>query len=360
MKVVKIKNTICLLKNVLLSKVYGTPYKINFMVTAACNSRCTTCNIWKDFQAKPSIVKKEMTFEEIVKIFKNLPKTVTWLSLTGGEPFLRKDLLKIIKAAIKYIPNLKLMGIPSNGLSQARILEVIRKLTKTKHPDIIITFSIDGPEELHDKIRGIKGAFRKTWDTYIKARRLVVSDKDFQVAIETTISSKNIKVLSPFMKKLLERNHKIAVTVAHDAYLYRNEDDKSLSPRKNINELKSLIRLFNRHLSFFNPQTIIERQYLRKIPVFIMNPSRRVIPCEASKSSFALDSMGNILPCFMWGNKLGNLRNHDYDIKKIWASKKFVNVRKAIKENKCPNCWTPCEAYQSIFWAVLKLRLLLR
>ncbi len=333
---------------------------MNLMVTAACNSRCTTCNIWKEFKSNPSMIKDELSHVEIVKIFRKLPKTVSWLSLTGGEPFMRKDIPEIIDAAIRHVPNLRLISIPSNGLLQDRILKTIRSLTGRRHPDIILTFSVDGPEAVHDKIRGLKGAFKKTWDTYTKARRLVRHDNDFQVAIETTISAGNAEHLLPFHQKLLDKGHKIAVTVAHDAYLYKNEHDKSFSPRKKMKEVKGLVRLFDSHLSLLNPQTFIERQYLRRVPEFLMDPKKRVVPCEALVSSFAMDSRGNMTPCLMWGMDLGNVREHAYSISKIWKSKKFKRVRNAIKAERCPNCWTPCEAYQSIFWAMLKLKLIPR
>jgi hypothetical protein len=62
----------------------------------------------------------------------------------------------------------------------------------------------------------------------------------------------------------------------------------------------------------------------------------------------------------MWGEKLVNIRDINYDINQAWNSKRFNDIRVLIKNEKCPNCWTPCEAYQSIFWAILKLKMRVR
>lgn len=340
-----------------MSRVYGTPYKLNFMVTAACNSCCSTCNIWKEFQKNPKMIKDELTLEEINKIFKRLPKSITWLSLTGGEVFLRNDIYQIIDAAIRYIPNLKLISIPCNGLAQDKILRVIHRLSKRTHPDISITFSIDGPEDLHDKIRGVKGGFKRTWDTYMKAKKIVREDYAFQIAIETTISSMNVNFLYPFFKSLLSRNHKISITIAHDAFLYKNENDKSISPAANVAEINKIVGLFKNNLSLFNPQSFIERQYLSMIYKFLAHPKKQVVTCEAMTSSCALTTEGGVYPCLMWGKNLANLRDHNYDLRKLWDSKEFRKARRAVRKNQCPNCWTPCEAYQSILWATLKFKL---
>lgn len=351
------KEKISLIKNILLSKITRKPYKLNFVVTSICNSRCTTCNIWKVYRNNPSISKKELTIEEISRIFKNLPETVSWLSLTGGEPFLRKDFDKIISSAIKNIPNLSLIGVPSNGLATERIISTVKRIIKMKHPNMIITVSIDGPEDVHDKIRGIKGSYKKTWQTYQKLEELTKDDKKIDIQIETTLSKKNIKVLSSFLNEMIKNNNKITLTIAHNAALYHNEKGASFLPY-NIKEIEKVVSIIMKSKNIFDPQELIERIFLKKILRYIKNPEKRVMPCFAFKSSFSLDQFGNVLPCLIWDYKVGNMRDFDYDAKKILSLEKVRYIKKAIKNNKCPNCWTPCEGYQSIIGNILNFRFL--
>ncbi|HEC67280.1 MAG TPA: SPASM domain-containing protein [Candidatus Desulfofervidus auxilii] len=70
-----------------------------------------------------------------------------------------------------------------------------------------------------------------------------------------------------------------------------------------------------------------------------------IIPCSAGTYSSYIDPYGNVYPCTQWNFKFGNLKENSF--KEIWWSKKAEKVRELIKNGKCPNCWTPCEAQPS-------------
>ncbi len=345
--------SIKLVYNVLRARVKKKPYKINFTVTSFCNSKCITCNIWQN-----PISKEELTIDEIGKIFDNLPDTVCWLSLTGGEPFSRKDFSDIILLAIKKIPNLALIGIPTNGLYQSRILETAEQIMKIKnHPRIIITSSIDGPCEVHDYVRGIKGSFEKTWETYSKLKKLTMQDKNFTAGIETTVSNKNVDKIYSFLETLLKEKHRVTLTFAHEAYLYQNVSGQGplgIVP-VNIGEIERIVSLFMKKFRFWSPQDIIEKNYLKKVANYLAKPSEKVVPCMSLITTMSINAFGKVTPCLMWGKQIGNLRETNHDISKIYNSQVSDETRKQIKENNCPNCWTPCEAYQSILWDKLRI-----
>jgi len=354
------KNSVRLFSALCLSKIKSTPYKLNFQVTGACNSRCTTCNIWKVYHDNPKMVNDELTIDEVITTFQKLPDTIAWISLTGGEPFQSKDFGDIINAAIDYVPRLALITMPTSGLIQDRTLDVVNQLTRREHPDILMTFSIDGPEPVHDVMRGIKGSFKRTWDTYSKVRERVKDDKYFRVGIESTVSSGNILSMRPFFQKLLDEGHYVAVTVAHDAYLYQNENDKAITPRAHVEEFEKIASLFMKYLPRTRPVSLIQRQYLRKVPEFLRNPGKMVVPCESLRSSLALGPKGDVTPCLMWGHKLMNVRDTGFSVNGNWNTKEFARARDMIAKSQCPVCWTPCEAYQSILSGALKGKLLPR
>ncbi len=345
----KVKHTAKLAYHVIRGRLKKKPYKLNFTVTSFCNSKCTTCNIWKN----PNRTREELTLQEIETIFKKLPDTICWLSLTGGETFSRKDFPDIIKSAMTHIPHLALIGIPSNGLYQARMLEALQEISQIpNHPNIILSFSIDGPETLHDEIRGVPGGFRRTWDTYQKAKELTKNDPAITIAIETTISRRNVDVIYPFLENLLQEKHVVTLTFAHEAYLYVNEkgtDAKGIIPT-NIAEIQRLIALFEKRFRFWHPKDIIEKRYLQQIPAYLRNPKKKPSPCMSLITTISLDAFGKVNPCLMWGKQLGDLRKENYSIMPIYNSHLSSQTRKDIKEDKCPNCWTPCEAYQSVLW----------
>ena len=101
------------------------PLNLTLNVTFRCNSRCATCNIWKkkvdssfitsherNMQAKnilktdqfEKVVRDELTLSEWKKIFQSIgPRKVFWLILSGGEPFLREEIVEVCQLAAKYL-----------------------------------------------------------------------------------------------------------------------------------------------------------------------------------------------------------------------------------------------------------------
>ena len=94
-----------IIRSVLAAKALKNPYKINFAITSYCNSRRQTCNVWRKFKKNPEVVKNDLSLKEIEKIFKTFPKSIIWLSLSGGEPFLKDDLVLVCKKAVENIPS---------------------------------------------------------------------------------------------------------------------------------------------------------------------------------------------------------------------------------------------------------------
>lgn len=118
------------------------PLFIAWAITYRCNKKCLYCRYWQ----KQTI---EFSTEEVIDCILKLKLLGTWgISFTGGEPLLRADLPEIIHAAVK---NGIFVKIDTNGsLIPARIKE-IKNIN-------MVSLSFDGPQEVHDKIRG-EGSF---------------------------------------------------------------------------------------------------------------------------------------------------------------------------------------------------------
>src|SRR3989339_2069815 len=101
-------------------------------LTYNCNARCTMCDIWK-IKNSPEIAVEEL---------KKLPTTLRDINLSGGEPFLRKDLPEVVEIVNQRCPKARIV-ISSNGFSTALILKQMEKILKIK-PDIGVAISIDG------------------------------------------------------------------------------------------------------------------------------------------------------------------------------------------------------------------------
>lgn len=349
------RNILPLLKNMFLSKLKKQPYKIDFTITSMCDSNCLTCGIAGNFRKNPKTAEKDLSLDEITKIFGKFPKTLSYLALTGGEPFLRNDFVEIVEAAIRNLPQLNILTIATNGMNTKRITSALNRITELKLPYVYITLSLDGPKKIHDKIRGINGAYEKTMKTYSAIKKIAEQNNRINIQFQTTVSSLNAPYLPSFLKKLMEKGDKVTITLAEVSERYGTQHKEDISPKKFIKDVVKISKIVNKHLSFFNPNQAVEKLYLKKIVPYLNNPKKQIIPCVALELTAALDSDGRVYPCSVWRKSLGNLRDYNYDIMRMWNSTKAKKNRELIRKSKCPNCWTPCESYQGIFWNFFRL-----
>jgi hypothetical protein len=112
--------------------------------------------------------------------------------------------------------------------------------------------------------------------------------------------------------------------------------------------IRELFSFLKRHYSWLSPVDILHKAFIRRLPHFLENGNKQVLPCAALKCSFALNPYGEVLPCLMWGKVLGNVKDCNFNVLDLLASRNARETRFQITESKCPNCWTPCEAIQTI------------
>ena len=71
-------------------------------------------------------------------------------------------------------------------------------------------------------------------------------------------------------------------------------------------------------------------------------------PCHALRSSCFVDPWGSVYPCITYARPVGRLRDTGMDLAPIWRSDTAAGLQDEIWKGSCPQCWTACEAYQSI------------
>ena len=161
---------------------------VDIEMTIVCNLRCWFCWWWgtegiafKLVKDRDPLVTQELSTQEIFNIVDQVTKDNTpAFYLSGGEPFLRKDTVDVIE----YMNN-KGSSITLNNNGTLLTEEKLQRLAKLKK--LSINFSIDGPEDVHDKIRG-QGNFKRTTDNI---RRLIELRGDSQfpsIKTNTTFS----------------------------------------------------------------------------------------------------------------------------------------------------------------------------
>ncbi len=307
-------------------KIQIIPYKILINLTDLCNSRCNFCDIWK---IKPV---NEIQIPDIEKIFKDFNKNLLWLALSGGEVTLVKYFYEMIDMAKKNCPNLKIIAFTTNGLLINRTIKYAQYV-KDKGFDVLITISLDGDEQLHDKLRGIPGNYNKCFELYKKLRDLGIN-----CHFGLTASASNFNFIE---RKFFDYRNKIrAITFVHSEGIYN---------KKNENEDEVLLNSFkiiNKNYIIKNIQEIIEKIHIKISYFFLKNKRKKnIIPCDVLDSSVHIMPNGDLKPC-MFMDSLGNLRNTN--LNKIISSDNYKKTREQIKRDKCPKCWMNCYSVHSI------------
>jgi MoaA/NifB/PqqE/SkfB family radical SAM enzyme len=140
------------------------PYKLTFVLTKKCNSRCLNCNIWQDKDPH------ELDLKQIEDIAKR-NNYFKWIDFTGGEVSLRPDFVDIVELFHLHCKDLLYVHFPTNGLKPQIIEEMTTKLSAL-NVKVVVTVSLDGPQKLNDHLRGVRGDFKNSIDTYKRLREI--------------------------------------------------------------------------------------------------------------------------------------------------------------------------------------------
>lgn len=314
--------------------------KLTFSLTNKCNSRCKTCNIWKIKN------KKDISIEDIRKFFEN-NNYFYWIDLTGGEVFLRDDLIEIVKIIKETQKNLFLLHIPTNSLLDKKIYKNVLDIIKMNFPKFLITVSLDGDKKMHEKLRGVKGNWDKSLGLYKKLK--ILKSKNFDCFFGMTVSSMNYKIVSKLFnslnKEIIDINKTdIHYNLVHNSSLYYKNNIKG---ENNSNLIKIFKTISNENSISINPIKILENIYQRKIESYLSLNKFPLNNCRAGEISVFLNEYGDVYPCTMWDKKVTNLKNINYSLN---------NIKYNFDNKKCSQCWTPCEAYQNIMTDVFKFK----
>ena len=325
---------------------FQMPYKLTFSCTYSCNSRCATCNIWKRYLRDPKNKDAEMTLDEIDGFFKKLGGSLLWLSLTGGEPFLRDDLPEIISSASRHCAHLSLVSLNTNGLETDRILSSVEKiLSANKKKKIIVVVSHDSSKELYDRIRGVRGAYMSAQRTIDSLVLLQERFGNLRVGREITIGDYNVNSdLSVSAARSKEIPYATIFSFVDDADYYQLENKDSVT--NDADYIPAIDKLIRAN-SIRTPEDIITRVFYKQARKYFLGRRDEMPPCYSSWASVFIDPYGNVKPCLKM-ESLGNIREHDMDLRQVLESEEFKSVRRKIRKGSCPGCWTPCEAFQTI------------
>ena len=283
------------------------------IVTYRCNARCSMCNRYK----APSKAEEEISIDTI----KKLPK-MYFTNITGGEPFIREDLKKIVRELYKKSDRIV---ISTNGFFTDRIVDLCKEF-----PQIGIRISIEGLENTNNEIRGLKDGFNKGYTTLKTLVDMGMKDVGFGM----TVQDKNAPDLVPLYELSNEMGMEFATASLHNSF-YFVEAKNIIKDRPMVAE--NFEKLINEMLNSNSPKKWF-RAYFNHGLINYIYGQKRLLPCDMSFDTFFIDPYGDVMPCNGTKDKevMGNLNEQNWD--ELWNSEQADRVREKVRH--CDrNCW---------------------
>ncbi len=307
------------------------PFSVVVSVSYRCNSKCRTCDVWR----KPN---DDMSAEEWDKVFANLGRTPFYITFTGGEPFLRKDLDEMVLSAYKHCRP-SVITIPTNGLLTERIVERVDRICR-ECPDsqIGLNLSLDGIEDEHDDIRGVPGNWTKSMATWQCLKDLQKTRPNLVLTVHTVVSRFNqhrfreiydgLQFLQPdsYITEVAEERVELdtvgwGITPQPEAYAPLAD---FLSEQARAGHAKGLARV-----------TQAFRAEYYQLAKRVLYERKQVIDCYAGWASVHFAPNGDLWSCCIRAEPVGSLRKTNYDLAPIWFGEQMSKMRKSIYDKEC-------------------------
>ncbi len=305
------------------------PLNLTVSATYRCNSRCRTCNVWKKKT-------NEFTADEFDKTFKSIGDSPYWLTISGGEPFLRDDIVEISCSAYHHFrPGI--INIPTNGILHdkipARVEDIVKSCPETQ---IIVNLSIDGIGEQHDNIRNVKNNFEKAFKTFDALRALDYDN--FSLGIHTVISKYNVNEIPRIYEHLLAKDPDSYITEIAEERVELDTMGSGITP--SLEEYSKAIDFLINKIEQEKYSGVSKMTQAFRLEYYdhvkkVLKEKKQILPCYAGFASAHIAPDGDVWTCCIRAEPVGNLRDADYDFKKVWFSDKAYRLRESIKKKEC-------------------------
>jgi radical SAM protein with 4Fe4S-binding SPASM domain len=318
-----------------------------FYVTNRCNFRCEFCFYYAEIEKgrKPN----ELTLEEIDRLTRKIGPLIQ-LSLTGGEPFVRKDFAEIAHLFIENCA-VRYLTIPTNGSLTDRMVRFLDDILP-RYPDcyLRLTFSIDGIGEAHDTNRSMPGSYGKIQQSYDAIAPLRRQYPNLVLDANSVFTAQSEDTILDTMKHLSQSFDfdNLSITLARGEIKDPSLKTQARAKYIAVNDFLEGVRRTKEN-RFLYPLWRAVRDVSRRNLIATEFDDRFVTPCVAGRKLLVISETGDVHPCEILDRPMGNLRDVDFDLKKIVDAPANSDLRDWIKSSKC-KCTFECALGANVVW----------
>jgi radical SAM protein with 4Fe4S-binding SPASM domain len=326
------------------------PQQISVKITNVCNLRCKTCGQWGEtgynFHRSSSELREIVPVERYLQLSDEVKPYTPIYYIWGGEPFLYPGLFDFTD---RIKQNKSLLAVVTNA---TMLTEQAKEVVEQRWDALM--FSLDGPEPIHDEIRGRKGTFQKVAEGIEAVRKYKRDTKRHLpwVMALVTVSVDN----APWLDKIFEVGEQLNIDCMIVYYSWftnekiGNAHTKIMQQKLGITPTKWKGYLFNHDVDTATLVESIHRirsQKWKFSHLFIpdLKTDAHIVdyyktpgnffgygPCISPWFVTEVMPNGDVAPCRDYPDYItGNLL--EQSIVEIWNGERYRKFRRALKEN---------------------------
>lgn len=329
------------------------PAWCTYLVCYRCNARCGMCDSWR---VRPGT---ELTPEQVATVFGKIGR-LDVVRLTGGEPFLRDDLLAIAEAVLAHSRPI-VIHITTNGSFPQRIEEFVRQFSRPRKLRFMVSF--DGLAHEHDRSRGAAVSFATTLESVRRLAALRDACGIHVSANHTVISAQSLADNAGLRHKLGSLGVEVHSVLAYaDSAMYgaklRGKKAEHLivptgyplHPDLHGADVGDFVDQELQRVRALRDPLLRrgKRYYLRGLRARLRGDARPAHRprCVALRSHLRLLPDGGVPVCQFNTELVGNLLHDPFDA--VWHSVAARSQRRWV--DACPGCWAECEVMPSALY----------
>jgi MoaA/NifB/PqqE/SkfB family radical SAM enzyme len=291
-----------------------------------CNCRCVMCDIWKTTDAR------EITVADLDRHAADIESLgVRWIVFSGGEPLMHSDLFRLCA-------RLRPLGVRQTILSTGLLVEKHAQAIVDHLDEVIV--SLDGPPEIHDRIRRVPGAFKRLRDGVHALHRI---RPDFPVAARCTVQKQNCASLAATVEAARGMELCSISFLAADltSTAFNRPDGWPLDRQAEVGLNTAEIATLEREIEALPSDGFVleSREKLRRIALHFraqLGLAEPVAPrCNAPWVSAVVESDGTVRPCF-FHEPIGSIA--EASLSQVLNGPRAVAFRQSLDVATNPTC----------------------
>ena len=320
----------------------GVGYLVLF-VNTRCDQNCRHCFV------RPQRDDQLLGPAELACLGKALPNLLQ-LTVTGGEPTLRADLVESVGALVNasHVP---FVSLHSNGFDALRATEVTRALLhRLPTVQLSLRISLEAWGEAHDDLRRRPGSFAGAQETLARLAELRRRHRRLRVFVDTCVFSGNTKELPALLAQLQRPELEID---GHELLWLRGEPRDAGAEPARLAYLRALEELSGGPRRVGGGEVLPEaarRQVYRRVSTALAG-GIGARGCSAGRRFLVVGPSGGVFACESLGaaGQLGDLREQGFDLRSILASPQARERVGSIRKGRCaPGCTEECPALATV------------